>query len=111
MKLLNAVALALLVVAGCASAKQTGSSGACYLMVPNIASDGTAEITQPLSKWQRVQTFGSQSDCNDSLMQQQFAVQGAFGPIGSAQSAYQVQALQTMKGQCVAASDPRLKPN
>jgi len=109
MKLLSVAALTLAVVAGCATAEPSGSSGGWFLLVPNIAADGTAETSQPLSKWQNVQTFGSQCDCNYSLTNQQFAVHGAFGPIGSAQSAYQIQALQTMKGQCVAATDPRLK--
>jgi len=109
MKLRRAGAIALLVVAGCASASPTGSSGTWYLVVPNIGADGTAETGQPLSKWQKVQTFGSQSDCGYSLTSQQFAVQGPFGPINNAQSAYQDEALQTLKGQCVAASDPRLK--
>jgi hypothetical protein len=108
MKLCHALAIALLIVAGCAPAEQSASSGGWFLLVPNVAADGTADTSQPLSKWQKVQTFGSQSDCNYSLTQQQFAVHGAFGPIGNAQSANQIQALQTLKGQCVAATDPRL---
>jgi hypothetical protein len=109
MKLRLTVMIGLFVVAGCASAQQTGASGQWFLLVPNIANDGTAETSQPLSKWQKVETFGSQSDCGYSLTSQKFAVQGALGPIGSAQSAYQAQALQTMRGQCIAATDPRLQ--
>lgn len=107
--MLLTLAIAAIVFGGCATADQNTSSGGWFLMVPNIASDGSAETSQPLSKWQKVQTFGGQSDCNDSLMQQQYAVHGAFGPINNAQSAYQAQALQTLKGQCIAATDPRLK--
>jgi hypothetical protein len=109
MKPCHAVAIALLLIAGCAPAEQSGSTAGWFLMVPNIAADGTAETSQPLSKWQKVETFGGQEDCSTSLASQQFAVQGALGPIGNAQSAYQIQALQTMRGQCIAATDPRLK--
>ena len=109
MKMLVILAIAAIVFVGCATADQNAASGGWFLMVPNIASDGSAETGQPLSKWQKVQTFGSQSDCNDLLMQQQYAVHGAYGPINNAQSAYQAQALQTLKGQCIAATDPRLK--
>jgi hypothetical protein len=54
--------------------------------------------------------FRNQIDCNAVLQRQQFAVNGAFGPMtsASAQSIAQTQAFQILKGQRVAGDDPRL---
>jgi hypothetical protein len=109
MKFTRSLAIAMLILAGCATTEPAGAGGRWLLLVPRIGADGTAEVSQPLPRWEVVEYFGTQSDCNYSLTRQKFLAHGAFGPIGSAQSAYQAEALQTMKAQCVAATDPRLE--
>ena len=109
MKSRCAAALTLLLIAGCAPAGQGVSSGAWLLLVPPIAPDGNADTSQPLYKWQDAGDFGTQIDCNASLQRQQFVVNGAFGPVTSASGQVpSPQALQILKGQCIARDDPRL---
>ncbi len=89
---------------------QTPTSGGWLMLVPPMTPSGYADTGQPLTKWQSVGNYGSQSACNSSLTNQQFTVHGWYGPITNAQTPYQTQAVQTLNGQCVSASDPRLKP-
>lgn len=106
MKLRHATAF-ILAVAGCAS---TGSSsGAWLLMVPPLGQTRTADIDEPLSKWQRVSSYSSQIDCTSSMANQQFAVHGNYGPIWMAQTPEEAAAVKILSGQCVSSGDPRLK--
>src|SRR5208283_4715905 len=86
MKFRDASAIGLLVIAGCASTANTGSSGAWLLMVPPLTSGGDADTGAPLSKWQNIGNFGYQTDCNSSMATQQMGVQAHYGPITTAQT-------------------------
>jgi hypothetical protein len=110
MKLCYAAVLALLLVLGCASGPQSASANPWVLLVPPIASNGLVDPGEPLSKWQDAGNFGTQTDCNSLLQRQQFAMQGIYGPMTSAspQNIQAIEALQILKGQCVARDDPRL---
>ena len=71
MKLRDAAAIGLLLVAGCASAGNPGSSGGWLLLVPQLNQAGYAATEQPLTKWQNIGNFASQIDCTTSRENQQ----------------------------------------
>lgn len=112
LKLAYSAALALAVV-GCAPAARTNSSSsaAWLLIVPPMTQNGFAAVNEPLSKWHRVDNYASQIDCSDSLANQQFAVHGWYGPIWSAQTPDEAEAVEVLQGQCIARDDPRLQSN
>ena len=111
-KLAYAAALAL-AAAGCASAAKPDAptTGAWLLVVPPMTQNGFAAVTDPLSKWHRVGNYDSKIDCSDSLANQQFAVHGWYGPIWSAQTPDEAQAVEVLQGHCIASDDPRLQSN
>jgi len=95
----------LLVVSSCA---QQQSGPGWNLLVPPLTSDGTADTSAPLGRWQSGGNFGSHKTCMASLQQGQFGAGAQFGPITRASSWMEDSAVQIMSGQCVAADDPRL---
>jgi len=94
------LAIALIVVPGCAS-QQSATSGDWLMIVPPVASSGTPDASEPLPKWQTIVTFSSQVDCTTSLNQQKFNLQTWYGPINSGQNGPQVMAARVLNGQCV----------
>jgi hypothetical protein len=100
--------LALLVLAGCASAESPTSSGGCLLIVPPLTSAGNADTDAPLFKWQSIGNFSSLIDCNNWMARQQFAARAHFGPITNAHDYYESEAVKILNGQCVSPVDPRL---
>jgi hypothetical protein len=86
------------------------SSNAWLLLVPPIASDGSADTSQPLYKWQDAGDFETQTDCNALLQRQQFGVSSGIGRLASegGSGSPSSQAVQLLKAQCVARDDPRL---
>jgi hypothetical protein len=101
--------LALLVLAGCASAGNPNSSGGRLLIVPPLTSAGNAETDAPLSKWQSIGNFSSLIDCNNWMTRQQFAARARFGPITNAHDYYESDAVKILNAQCVSPVDPKLK--
>jgi hypothetical protein len=108
MKLWHTSVIGLLLLAGCASAGTSGSSGGWNLLVPPITSAGNPALSEPLPKWQIVDNFSDLTDCQSYLSRLQFGVHGQYGPIANAQTPNQAQAVQLLNGQCVSITDPRL---
>jgi hypothetical protein len=100
--------LALLVLAGCASAESPTSSGGRLLFVPPLTSAGNADTDAPLSKWQSIGNFSSLIDCNNWMARQQFDARARFGPITNAHDYYESEAVKILNAQCVSPVDPRL---
>jgi hypothetical protein len=103
MKLRDAVAIGLLLVAGCASIGNPGSSGEYVLIVPPLNQLGFAETDQPLNKWQNLGSFGGQIDCTSTMEAQQSTALGWYGRITQAQNYNQTQAVEILSGKCVPA--------
>jgi hypothetical protein len=111
LNLRHAAALALLVLAGCASIGNPDSSPARLLILPPLTPAGNADTDAPLSKWQSIGNFSSLIDCNNWMTRQQFAARARFGPITNAHDYYEADAVKILNAQCVSTVDPRLKEN
>jgi hypothetical protein len=107
----HAAALALLALAGCASAGNPDSSGKRLLLLPPLTSAGNADTDAPMSEWQSIGNFSSLIDCNNWMAKQQFAARAQFGPITNAHDYYEAEAVKILNAQCVSTNDPRLKGN
>jgi hypothetical protein len=77
-------------------------------VVPPLTSDGNADTSEPLSKWQNIGHFANETDCKNSMTAQQFAVHRYYGPIGNAQNSYEADAVKILNAQCISTEDPRL---
>ena len=74
-------------------------------MVPPLTPDNHPDTSQPLTKWQKVGTFGSQIDCTSSMQNQQSGVLAVAGPITQADNYNQIQAVEILQGRCVSAAE------
>jgi hypothetical protein len=108
MKLRNSIAIGLLLLAGCASAGNRGSSGGWRLLVPPITSSGDPTVDAPLQKWQLVGKFSNLTDCQSYMTRVQFGMHARFGPITQAHTPDEAQAVEILNGQCVSITDSRL---
>jgi hypothetical protein len=89
------------VVTGCATNATPRLSGAWLMIVPPLDAYGNPMTSEPLPKWQVVDRFSSQIDCDTILANQQFEERKRYGPIGKAQNYYESIAVRLLNGQCV----------